>query len=43
LAVEAIENLWQIEDACFSDGGQQAHDAGIFLLKLNIGKSLVSG
>ncbi|MDZ8221743.1 isochorismatase family cysteine hydrolase [Nostoc sp. ChiVER01] len=30
-----------IEDACFSDGGQQAHDAGIFLLKRNIGKNQI--
>jgi nicotinamidase-related amidase len=30
-----------IEDACFSHGGQQAHDAGIFLLKRNIGKNQI--
>ncbi len=30
-----------IEDACFSAGGQQAHDAGIFLLKRNIGKNQI--
>ncbi|MFS0518920.1 isochorismatase family cysteine hydrolase [Nostoc sp. UIC 10607] len=30
-----------IEDACFSEGGQQAHDAGIFLLKRNIGKNQI--
>ncbi|MEH1873552.1 isochorismatase family cysteine hydrolase [Nostoc sp.] len=30
-----------IEDACFSDGGQQAHDAGLFLLKRNIGKNQI--
>ncbi len=28
-----------IEDACFSAGGHQTHDAGIFLLKRNIGKN----
>ncbi|MEH1785362.1 MAG: isochorismatase family cysteine hydrolase [Nostoc sp.] len=30
-----------IEDACFSAGGQQAHDAAIFLLKRNIGKNQI--
>ncbi|MBN4004123.1 isochorismatase family cysteine hydrolase [Nostoc sp. LPT] len=30
-----------IEDACSSHGGQQAHDAGIFLLKRNIGKNQI--
>ncbi|MHC5716758.1 MAG: cysteine hydrolase family protein [Nostoc sp.] len=30
-----------IEDACFSDGGQIAHDAAIFLLKRNIGKNQI--
>lgn len=30
-----------IEDACSSNGGQQAHDAGIFLLKRNIGKNQI--
>ncbi|MEH2128969.1 isochorismatase family cysteine hydrolase [Nostoc sp.] len=30
-----------IEDACSSHGGQEAHDAGIFLLKRNIGKNQI--
>ncbi|MDZ7954747.1 MAG: isochorismatase family cysteine hydrolase [Nostoc sp. DedQUE12b] len=30
-----------IEDACSSHGGQQAHNAGIFLLKRNIGKNQI--
>ncbi|MEH2254758.1 isochorismatase family cysteine hydrolase [Nostoc sp.] len=30
-----------IEDASSSHGGQQAHDAGIFLLKRNIGKNQI--
>jgi nicotinamidase-related amidase len=30
-----------VEDACSSHGGQQAHDAGLFLLRRNIGKNQI--
>jgi nicotinamidase-related amidase len=30
-----------VEDACFSHGGQQAHDSGLFLLRRNIGKNQI--